>query len=101
MSGSQSMRQRARRRVAEALMVKTRERLAREKRLTGQAVAVLSAIAERDAAVTRAEEAASAAIRKMLAEGLSPTEVADWCGGELNARDVSRLEKIVSTAGEG
>lgn len=101
MSGSQSMRQRARRRVAEALMVKTRERLAREKRLTDQAVAVLSAIAERDAAVTRAEQAASAAIRKMLDEGLTPADVADWCGGELNARDVSRLEKILTAMEEG
>lgn len=101
MSGNQSMRQRARRRVAEALMVKTRERIAREKRLTDQAVAVLSAIAERDAAVTRAEQDASSAIRKMRGEGLSPAEVADWCGGELNAREVGRLEKILTTAGEG
>ncbi len=101
MSGNQSMRQRARRRVAEALMVKTRERVAREKRLTDQAVAVLSAMAERDAAVKRAEQAASAAISKMLDEGLSPAEVADWCGGELNAREVSRLEKVLTTTGEG
>jgi hypothetical protein len=82
-------------------MVKTRERVAREKRLTDQAVAVLSAIAERDAAVARAEQAASAAIHKMLGEGLSPAEVADWCGGELNARDVARLEKVVTVAREG
>lgn len=101
MSGNQSMRQRARRRVADSLMVKTRERVAKEKRLTDHAVEVLSAIAKRDAAVARAEQAASAAIHKMLGEGLSPAEVADWCGGELSARDVSRLDKILSTAGEG
>lgn len=48
--------QQARRRVAEALMVKTRERIAREKRLTDQGGGrAVRAIAERDAAVTRAE----------------------------------------------
>jgi hypothetical protein len=82
-------------------MVKTRERVAQEKRLTDHAVAVLSAIAARDAAVARAEQAASAAIRRMLDEGLSPAEVADWCGGELTARDVARLEKILSSPREG
>ena len=60
MSGTQqSLRQEARRRVGEALLVKQREREAREKRLTGHAVAILTALAERDAAVARAEQAAA------------------------------------------
>jgi hypothetical protein len=101
MSGSQNVRQLARRRVVEARMVQARERVAREKRLTDHAVAVLSAIAERDVAVARAEEAASAAIHKMIGEGLTPAQVADWCGGELNAREVLRLSKLPARTGEG
>jgi len=94
MSGNQSLRQAARRRVNEALLVKQRERKARDKRLAEKAVLVLTAIAERDAAVARAELAASASIDKMLQDGLSTADVADWCGGELDAREVARLQKL-------
>ena len=89
----QAMRQVARRRVQEALATKQRDREAQERRLQTAAVAVLTALAERDAAVALAEQAAAASIAAMVAEGLSLTEVADWCGG-LPAREVTRLSKI-------
>lgn len=95
MSGTQqSRRQEARRRVGEALLVKQRERDAREKRLTGYAVAILTALADRDAAVALAEQAAANGIHAMLAEGATGTEILDWCGGELDAKEISRLAKL-------
>lgn len=89
----QAMRQVARRRVQEALAVKQKEREAQERRLQASAIAVLTALAERDAAVAAAEQTAAASIASMVAEGLSLGEVADWCGG-LDVREVTRLHKI-------
>lgn len=89
----QAMRQVARRRVQEALATKQRDREAQERRLQIEAVAVLTALAERDAAVALAEQAAAASIEAMVADGLSLKEVADWCGG-LAVREVTRLTKI-------
>ena len=101
MSGTQqSLRQEARRRVGEALLVKQREREAREKRLTAHAVAILTALAERDAAIALSEQAAAGAIHAMLAEGATGTEIADWCGGELDAQEIGRLAKLHHPAGE-
>lgn len=56
-------------------------------------MAVLTALAERDAAVAAAEQTAAASIASMLAEGLTLAEVADWCGG-LEVREVTRLSRI-------
>ncbi len=92
----QAMRQVARRRVQEALAVKQKEREAQERRLQASAVAVLTALAERDAAVTAAERAAATSIAAMVAEGLSLAEIAEWCGG-LEVREVTRLSRIEST----
>lgn len=89
----QAMRQVARRRVQEALAAKQKEREAQERRLQASAIAVLTALAERDAAVAAAEQTAAASIASMVAEGLSLGEVADWCGG-LDVREVTRLHKI-------
>lgn len=91
------MRQVARRRVQEALAIKQREREEQERRLESAAVAVLTALAERDAAVAAAERAAAASIAAMVSEGLTLTEVADWCGG-LGVREVTRLSKLASKA---
>lgn len=89
----QAMRQAARRRVQEALAIKQKEREAQERRLQGSAVAVLTALAERDAAVIAAEQTAATSIASMVAEGLGLAEVAEWCGG-LDFREVARLSKI-------
>lgn len=91
------MRQVARRRVQEALATKQKDREAQERRLQTSAVAVLTALAERDAAVVVAEQAAAASIASMVAEGLSLTEIADWCGG-LPTREVTRLSKLAPQA---
>ena len=61
--------------------------------LAVSAVAVLTALAERDAAIAVAEQAAATSIAAMMAEGLSLSEVADWCGG-LEVREVARLSRI-------
>lgn len=87
------MRQVARRRVTEALAIKQKEREAQERRLQDSAVAVLTALAEREAAIAASEQAAAVSIAAMAAEGLSLAEVADWCGG-LDVREVGRLSKI-------
>ena len=89
----QAMRQVARRRVQEALAIKQKEREAQERRLQASAVAVLTALAERDAAVEAAEQTAAISIASMAGEGLSLSEVAEWCGG-LDLREVSRLSMI-------
>lgn len=89
------MRQAARQRVAEALAMKQKEREALDRRLRESAVAVLTALAERDAAVASSEQAAATSIAGMVAEGLSLTEVAEWCGG-LHVREVTRLGRLVS-----
>ncbi|HEY3410158.1 MAG TPA: hypothetical protein VGK53_18465 [Propionicimonas sp.] len=102
MSGNeQSIRQEARRRVNEALLVKQREREAREKQISTHAVTLLTALAARAVAVTEAEHAAAAAIHKMLEGGLTTAEIVDWCGGELDGREVARLQRLfVPAAGE-
>ncbi|MCA0253333.1 MAG: hypothetical protein LCH76_13815 [Actinobacteria bacterium] len=89
----QAMRQVARRRVAEALAVKLKERESRDRRLQDAAISVLTALAERDAAVAAAEQTAAVSIAAMTAEGLGLAEVAEWCGG-LEVREVTRLSRI-------
>ena len=89
----QAMRQVARRRVQEALAIKQKEREAQERRLQASAVAVLTVLAERDAVVAVAEQKAATSIASMVVEGLSLSEVAEWCGG-LDLREVTRLSKI-------
>jgi hypothetical protein len=93
----QALRQVARRRVQEALAVKQKEREARDRRLQDTAVAVLTALAERDAAVAAAEQSAATSVATMLADGLSLAEVADWCGG-LDVREVTRLSRVAARA---
>jgi hypothetical protein len=93
MVSRQVMRQVARRRVQEALAIKQKEREAQERRLQASAVAVLTVLAERDAVVAVAEQKAATSIASMVVEGLSLSEVAEWCGG-LDLREVTRLSKI-------
>lgn len=93
----QAMRQVARRRVQETLAIKQKEREVRERRLQTSAVAVLTALAERDAAAAASEQTAALSIAVMVAEGLTVAEVAEWCGG-LDVREVTRLSKIAPMA---
>jgi hypothetical protein len=92
----QSVRQAARRSALGAQAVLRKERADRERRLEGLAVAVLTALAERDALVRDAERRAGQALVTMTAEeGLSLREAVEWCGsGALTLREVTRLRQL-------
>jgi hypothetical protein len=88
----QSVRQAARRSALDAQAARRRERADRERRLEALAVAVLTALGERDRAVKDAEMRAGEALRAMsVDEGLSVREAVEWCGTGITVREVSRL----------
>jgi len=94
--GQQSIRQAARRAALDAQSKRRRERAEREKRLEDQAVRVLVAVRERDAAVAEAERRAGRALREMTEdEGLSVREAVEWCGDEITTREATRLRRLV------
>lgn len=90
----QGFKQDARRRVTEALSAQRKERLEQERRLADLAVQILAAIAERDEATHTAEQQAADAVRALLAEHLSIAEIADLCGGQVDAKELTRLSRI-------
>ena len=73
-----------------------RERTDRERRLESLAVAVLTALGERDGAVRDTERRAGDALQTTSAEeGLSLRQAVEWCGsGALTVREVSRLRQL-------
>src|SRR5215203_2712414 len=84
----QSVRQAARRSALDAQAVLRKERADRERRLEALAVAVLTALGERDALVRDAERRAGQALRIMTDdEGLSLREAVDWCGSGVTVRE--------------
>jgi len=88
----QSVRQAARRSALDAQAARRKERADRERRLEGLAVAVLTALGERDALVRDAERRAGQALRTMTDnEGLSVREALDWCGSGVTVREITRL----------
>lgn len=93
--GRQSIRQTARRAALDAQAARRRERAERDKRIEALAVDVLTALAERQAAITDCEHRAGQALRDLTErEGLTVTEVADWCGTELTPREAKRLLRL-------
>jgi hypothetical protein len=91
----QSARQAARRSALDAQAALRKERNDRERRLEALAVAVLTALGERDALVRDAERRAGQALRTMTdEEGLSLREAADWCGGGITVRTITRLVRL-------
>ena len=91
----QSVRQAARRSALDAQAARRRERADRERRLEALAVAVLTALGERDRAVKDAEMRAREALRAMsVDEGLSVREAVEWCGTGITVREVSRLRRL-------
>jgi hypothetical protein len=80
-----SVRQAARRSALDAEVVLRKERADRERRLEGLAVAVLTAIGERDSLVRDAERRAAQAVRLTDQEGLSIRDVVEWCGGAITS----------------
>jgi hypothetical protein len=92
----QVVRQSARRSALDAQAVLRKQRADRQRRLEGLAIAVLTALGERDAAVRDAERRAGQALQMMTEdEGLSVREAVEWCGtGCLTMREVSRLRQL-------
>jgi hypothetical protein len=91
----QSVRQAARRSALDARAVLRKERADRERRLEALAVAVLTALGERDAFVRDAERRARQALRTMTDdEGLSLREAVHWCGSGLTVREITRLLRL-------
>ena len=75
----QAGRQAARRSALEAQAERRKQRADRERRLEGLAVAVLTALGERDAAVRGADRRAGEALQTMTDdEGLSLLEAIEW-----------------------
>jgi hypothetical protein len=91
----QSVRQAARRSALDAHAVLRKQRADRERRLEGLAVAVLTALGERDAAVRDTETRAGVALQTMTEdEGLSLREAVDWCGSRVTVREMTRLRRL-------
>ena len=91
----QSVRQAARRSALDAQAVLRKERADRERRLEGLAVAVLTALGERDRAVRDAEGRAAQALGTMTEdEGLSVHDVVEWCGTGVTVREITRLRRL-------
>jgi hypothetical protein len=98
----QSARQAARRAALDAQAVLRKQRADRERRLEGLAVAVLTAIGERDGAVWDAERRAGEALRTMTGdEGLSVRAAAEWCGNAVTMREVTRLRRLAPDTPSG
>jgi hypothetical protein len=95
----QSVKQAA---ALDAQAVLRRERADRERRIEALAVAVLTAIGERDRAVRDAERRAGEALRTMTDdEGLSVRAAADWFGNAITSREVTRLRRLAPDTPSG
>jgi hypothetical protein len=91
----QSVRQAAGRSALGAQAARRRERADRERRLEALAVAVLTALGERDRAVKDAEMRAGEALRAMsVDERQSVRDAVEWCGTGITVREVSRLGRL-------
>ena len=98
----QSVRQPASRSALDAQAVLRKERADRERRLEGLAVAVLTALGERDAEVRDREMRAGEALQTMTTEeGLSLREAVEWCGSGVTVREITRLRRLDVDQQEG
>jgi hypothetical protein len=99
----QLVRQAARRSALDAQAILRRERADRERRLEGLAVAVLTSLGERDAAIRDTEKRAGMALQTMtIEENLSLREAVEWCGsGALTVREVTRLRQLAHDPPDG
>ena len=97
----QASRQAARREAMNALTQRRRERVEKDKRVDALLVAVMLALAERDAAVTAFELRAGAVLRRITdEEGLPLHDVVERCGDGLSVREATRLRRTAEPAGE-
>lgn len=96
----QQIRQAARKNALEGQESRRRDRAAKDKRLEALAVDVVVAVAERDEAILEAEQRAGVAVLSMQGEGLSATEVAQWCGDAVGVREIRRFAHGVGDSGD-
>ena len=100
---NQTARQQARRAALEVQSRMRQRRVEQERRRSALAVAVVTALAERDALVRLCEARAGESLRTLTgAEGLSLREAVEWCGGDeqLSAREATRLRKVTTANAE-
>lgn len=89
--GQQSVRQSVRRSALGAQLARRKEPADQERRLEALAVAVLTALGERDAAVRETERRAGVALRTVIDdERLSVREAVEWCASGGTLREVTR-----------
>ena len=97
--GQQRARQVARRAAMAAQATRRAQRAEREQRLDAFAVTVSVELGEGRAALAAAELRAGRALREMTTvEGLSVRAAAQWCGGDLSVREVTRLVRLAEPA---
>ncbi|NHA69971.1 hypothetical protein [Phycicoccus flavus] len=97
---NQSARQKARRAALDAQSRMRQARAERERRRSGLAVSVVTALAERDELVGACEARAGEALRGLTEdEGLTLAEAVEWGGEQLDVREATRLRKVVLGAG--
>src|SRR3954469_16008375 len=90
----QTMRQKARRDARTVTSKRRAALLERAKRLEDLAVQVMTAIGERDAAVSAAEQRAGNALLQMTTvEGVTLREAVEWCGDQIGVREATRLRR--------
>jgi hypothetical protein len=98
---NQSVRQAARRSALDAQARMRAERAEQDRRRSGLAVAVVTALAERDALVLACEKRAGEALVKMTsAAGLTLAEAVRWCGEQVTLREATRLRQVAGEVGD-
>lgn len=96
---NQTVRQQARRAALDAQSRMREARKEQERRRSGLAVSVVTALAERDALVAVYELRAGEALLSLTdEEGLSLPEAVEWCGDQVNVREATRLRKLTVDA---
>jgi hypothetical protein len=92
--GKQTMRQAARL-AASQVQASCGERAERDRRLEELAVAVPTALGERDATIATTEQRAGAALQAMITdESLTVSEAVQWCA--LSHREAARVRRLTA-----
>ena len=91
-TSGQSVRRTARQAAIAAQAKRRAQAAERDKRLDAAVLALIVALRERDAL----EQQAGAAIRLMLAEGLTIAEIVTWADGQTNTKEATRLANLQS-----
>lgn len=101
MAETVSVREQARKTAARTRARLRAEQAERERQRDKLAEGVIVELAQRDAAVARAEGAAGRALEQMITGlGLGVSEVAEWCGG-LSAKEIGRLRNAARGSAGG